>query len=41
MSLFLTQVHKALQYRTLIIGWTQFCPFEDLDFPEEAWVGFL
>jgi NAD(P)-dependent dehydrogenase (short-subunit alcohol dehydrogenase family) len=22
----------------LTAGWTQFCPFEDLDFPEEAWV---
>lgn len=22
----------------LTTGWTQFCPFEDLDFPEEAWV---
>lgn len=22
----------------LIVGWTQFCPFENLDFPEEAWV---
>jgi NAD(P)-dependent dehydrogenase (short-subunit alcohol dehydrogenase family) len=20
-----------------LIGWTQFCPFEDLEFPEEAW----
>jgi len=20
-----------------LIGWTQFCPFEDLDFPEDAW----
>lgn len=22
----------------LTAGWTKFCPFEDLDFPEEAWV---
>jgi len=26
---------------SLIQGWTQFCPFEDLDFPEEAWVTSL
>lgn len=24
--------------RVTYVGWTQFCPFSNLDFPEEAWV---
>ena len=34
-------VSNAGEHRSasmLTIGWTKFCPFENLDFPEEAWV---
>ena len=38
LDIILSNAGSSATWELLIAGWTKFCPFEDLDFPEESWV---